>query len=370
MKLFAFLAGISGLLVLLVIPMLFAGGDVAPTTCGTTAGSTDAVLATIRQLESGGDYQARAAGSSASGAYQFLDTTWDGYGGYPAAWLAPPAVQDAKATAYVTAILDAHGDDVTTVPVVWYLGHVPTAGSLEWDTVPAPSAGNTLTPRQYQTRWMATFKNQLATAPPRTPPSTTTLGTRAPDANAKVTSSTAARSSTASCTGAQSIEPLPGGWSLPGPRELLGKNPAAMNSPHHDFPAWDWPIPEHTPIYAVRGGHVDAIYTFPYNWWTHGCDTNSSGCVDCGTGVTITDDQGAQWTYCHASSLYIQAGDTITAGTQILASGNTGASTGPHVHLQITADGALRCPQPLIRSLYYDSTGLDPSTLPTSGCTD
>jgi muramidase (phage lysozyme) len=39
------------------------------------------ILETIRTFESGGNYSAENPDTSASGAYQFLDTTWDGYGG-------------------------------------------------------------------------------------------------------------------------------------------------------------------------------------------------------------------------------------------------------------------------------------------------
>jgi hypothetical protein len=112
------------------------------------------ILATIRTLESGGDYTAAAGSSTASGAYQFLDSTWAGYGGYRRAMDAPPAVQDAKAAAWATAILQRNGGDVTSVPVSWYIGHVPVGG--EWDTVPA-YPGNTLTPREYQQRWLAQY---------------------------------------------------------------------------------------------------------------------------------------------------------------------------------------------------------------------
>ncbi len=152
---------------LLCLPLLLAGGSAAPPATSSpcpvqvSGGKLAVVLATIRTLESGGNYTARAAGSSASGAYQFIDTTWAGYGGYAEAWLAPPEVQDAKAAKNVSAVLAGTHGDVTAVPVVWYIGHLPPPGSPEWDSVPYPSAGNVLTPREYQTRWMAIF-NRLS----------------------------------------------------------------------------------------------------------------------------------------------------------------------------------------------------------------
>jgi len=60
-------------------------------------------LACVRRHESGGNYQAKNPSSTASGAYQFLNSTWRtmsaraGHGGYPTARSAPPWVQDAVA---------------------------------------------------------------------------------------------------------------------------------------------------------------------------------------------------------------------------------------------------------------------------------
>lgn len=53
----------------------------------------------LKKGESAGNYQAlntAKAGNTASGAYQYTDATWNGYGGYAKALLAPKHIQDRR----------------------------------------------------------------------------------------------------------------------------------------------------------------------------------------------------------------------------------------------------------------------------------
>lgn len=345
-------AAVAVALSLVALPVVLATGEVTTTGCGVAGGSLEAILATIRSLESGDDYTARAGGSSASGAYQFIDGTWAGHGGYTHAWQAPPAIQDEKATNEVNRILDANDRDVSAVPVVWYLGFLPDPTSPAWDTVPGAGAGNRLTPREYQTRWLTRLEE---------------LAAGSEDASTSNPETTAPAST--GCAPGIGLEPLAGDWSYPASLDLFANAP--VDRAHHDYPAWDWPLPVGTPVYAIRGGVVTTAQTWPYNWFDYGCTSPSPPCTACGTGITVTDIAGTAWTYCHGADRHVEAGATIAAGDQILTSGNTGRSTGPHLHLQIrTADGVLRCPQSLLRSLRDGNVGVDPELLPTSGCSD
>ena len=120
--------------------------------------SIELVLTTIRTREARGDYTAHAPKGTASGAYQFIDPTWNNYAGYPHAWLAPPSLQDEYARILVQPILDRWG--LSGVPVAWYYPLALTHLEL-LDTIPHPENGNTLTIRQYQQAWLDTYR-QLA----------------------------------------------------------------------------------------------------------------------------------------------------------------------------------------------------------------
>jgi murein DD-endopeptidase MepM/ murein hydrolase activator NlpD len=122
-------------------------------------------MAASRYLESRGDYTAQNRFASASGAYQVIDSTWNNFGGYPRAYLAPPQVQDQFAYESFVAILKRYGNDVSKIPVAWYYPAAIGNPAL-MDIVPMPGAGNTLTPREYQTLWMKKFYELLGEGSP------------------------------------------------------------------------------------------------------------------------------------------------------------------------------------------------------------
>jgi hypothetical protein len=114
------------------------------------------ILATIRYLESRGNYTLAPNKGNASGAYQFIGSTWDNHAGYPHASLAPPEVQDSRAAFDVTRFLAQWNNDVSMIPVMWYYPRAARDPAL-MDIVPVPSAGNVLTVREYQQRWLGVW---------------------------------------------------------------------------------------------------------------------------------------------------------------------------------------------------------------------
>ena len=114
------------------------------------------ILATIRYLESRGIYTLPPNRGNASGAYQFIESTWARYAGYQHAYLAPPEVQDQRAGEDVIRFLERWNNDVSMIPVMWYYPLAASNPEL-MDIVPVPQAGNVLTVREYQARWLAVF---------------------------------------------------------------------------------------------------------------------------------------------------------------------------------------------------------------------
>ena len=137
-------------------------------------------------------------------------------------------------------------------------------------------------------------------------------------------------------------------YTLPLPRNSQPRE--EWDDPHHDYPALDMQVGEGTDVFATQGGTATVL-------------NNGS----CGNGVQVTTADGAEYLYCHFSAHSIVSGE-VQAGQKIGESGNTGNSTGPHLHVQIRYDGALRCPGPMMFAIYDGTDVPAPAALPTSGC--
>lgn len=142
-------------------------------------------------------------------------------------------------------------------------------------------------------------------------------------------------------------------YGVPVARELLLAAPSALARPHHDYPAWDFPTPAGTPVFAVSAGTVVAT-------------TGTTD--DCGLGVVVRGVDGWTYTYCHGSDLVVTDGTPVGTGQLLMLSGSTGHSTGPHLHLQVAApDGHLVCPQPLLEA-WLAGIAMAPASAPATGC--
>lgn len=95
----------------------------------------------------------------------------------------------------------------------------------------------------------------------------------------------------------------------------------------------DLAMPEGTPLRAVGKGVVDRIY-------------DGSGAI--GKGLSIRLEDGTRAIYGHMNDVKVKVGEQISDGEIIGLSGNTGNSTGPHLHFGMKdANGAFVDPAPI-----------------------
>ena len=108
------------------------------------------------------------------------------------------------------------------------------------------------------------------------------------------------------------------------------KNPQVYNGSGHN--GVDFGTKIGTPIYAAAAGTVLG---------TGNTDTACNG-VSYGKWVLIKHGNGLTTLYAHLSLIQVAVGETVTSKQKIALSGNTGYSTGPHLHFTVYASDAVQ----------------------------
>lgn len=90
----------------------------------------------------------------------------------------------------------------------------------------------------------------------------------------------------------------------------------------------DFPADPGTPIYAAAGGVVITVDSHPQY----------------GQMVEIDHGNKLVTRYAHSSKIHVKAGDIVKRGQLIADVGNTGRSTGPHLHFEVLVEGVPQDP--------------------------
>jgi hypothetical protein len=99
----------------------------------------------------------------------------------------------------------------------------------------------------------------------------------------------------------------------------------------------DLALPENTTLRSVADGVVDRVF-------------DGTGLI--GKGLSVRMPDGTRAIYGHMNEVKAHVGDQIHAGDIVGLSGNTGNSTGPHLHFGLKdANGALLDPTPIADKL-------------------
>ena len=125
------------------------------------------------------------------------------------------------------------------------------------------------------------------------------------------------------------IKPLSGGRQTSG----YGRRKAPTKGASTNHRAIDWATPTGTAIWASSGGTVSVA------GWQSGY----------GYVVYINHPDGNQTRYGHLSKLLVSVGQKVKQGQKIALSGNTGRSTGPHLHFELRVNGTPVNPYNYIR---------------------
>lgn len=113
------------------------------------------------------------------------------------------------------------------------------------------------------------------------------------------------------------------GWQVPVSGEITATFGAGGGMWESSHTGLDFAASEGVPVASAAAGEV--------------ASTGYDGSY--GNKVVVTHDDGTQTWYCHLSSISVEPGESVAAGSTVGAVGSTGNSTGSHLHLEVHPGG-------------------------------
>ena len=151
------------------------------------------------------------------------------------------------------------------------------------------------------------------------------------------------------------LPPFPAGEQFPVSQGFQGEK--THNTPESEF-AIDIAMPVGTPVHAARGGIVmDVEEDFNRG------GTNLEEFGDKANHVRILHDDGTMALYAHLdlASVIVRPGARVRAGQKIARSGNTGFSSGPHLHFALQQNVGMKLVSLPFRFRAADGGTLEPA---------
>jgi len=162
-------------------------------------------------------------------------------------------------------------------------------------------------------------------------------------------------------------------WNYTQLQQLVEVNIQTNDWVYARFPIRQKDFVSYTSPYGERWGRLHAGIDIAVDvdkdvlaWWD-GVVDEAGPAGGCGNVVGVTSGRWA-YRYCHLNTVNVKVGDKVKAGDVVGLSGNTGNSTGPHLHWEVYFKDNLVDPARVIRAMRAadKSTAALPASYPIS----